>query len=83
MVDPGLGDWGLGFLVEGNGARFSHQGVNRGFRASLVALTEHGKGAVIMMNSDRGSALAQEILLMIAQACGWPEQVERGSGLES
>ncbi|MFQ5932765.1 MAG: serine hydrolase domain-containing protein [Nitrospiraceae bacterium] len=83
MIDPGLGDWGLGFLVERNGARFSHQGANRGFRASLVALTEHGKGAVIMMNSERGSPIAQEILLMIAQACGWPEQVERGSGLES
>jgi CubicO group peptidase (beta-lactamase class C family) len=74
MLTPGLNGWGLGLGIEGeaDSARFGHGGSNEGFRCQLVAFREGGKGAAVMTNSDNGDALAQEILLSIARAYGWP-----------
>jgi CubicO group peptidase (beta-lactamase class C family) len=73
-LTPHGGDFGLGFLIEGNGgaARFSHTGANSGFRAYLVAYRETGQGAVVMINGEAW-ALAAEIMYSIARAYGWPD----------
>jgi hypothetical protein len=34
---------------------------------------EGGRGVFVMTNGDRGSALAQEIILAVAAEYGWPE----------
>ncbi len=79
MLTPGIGDWGLGLQVRGSGqtTRFSHGGANAGFRATLVAYAEAGRGAVVLTNSDSGGALAEEILRGIAREYGWPDYAPR------
>ena len=74
MVTPGIGGWGLGVGVEGAGdsLRFSHGGSNEGFRGVFVGFAHGGNGAVVMTNSDLGSAVADEIVLAIAREYGWP-----------
>ncbi len=75
QLTPGLGGYGLGFRVQGEGpsARFSHGGSNHGFKAQFMAFMEGGRGVFVMTNGDRGSALAQEIFLAVAEEYGWPE----------
>lgn len=74
MFTSGLGDWGLGFTLSGEGedARFTHGGSNRGFKAQFYAYVEGGRGAFIMTNGDQGGTLAREILLAVAREYGWP-----------
>jgi len=74
MFSPGLGNWGLGFQIQGDGdeLRFSHGGSNYGFKAAFLAYEEGGLGCFVMTNGDRGSALAQEILLAVAREYEWP-----------
>jgi CubicO group peptidase (beta-lactamase class C family) len=68
-------DYGLGLGVKNSGEKLqlSHGGANEGFRCMLVAYPFAGRGAVIMTNSDRGSALADEILRSIAHEYSWPD----------
>jgi CubicO group peptidase (beta-lactamase class C family) len=75
QLTPGLGGYGLGFAVRGEGpsARFSHGGSNYGFKAQFMAFRERGRGVFVMTNGDRGSALAQEIILAVAREFEWPE----------
>ena len=56
-------------------ARFSHHGGNMGYRCFIVAYRdrEAGQGAVVMINSDNGSELIQEIVRSIAWEYGWPD----------
>jgi CubicO group peptidase (beta-lactamase class C family) len=79
MLTPDMDSQGLGPAVQGGGARFGHGGSNEGFRCGFTAFIEGGNGAVIMTNSDNGSALMQEILSNIGLEYGWPgfEQDER------
>jgi CubicO group peptidase (beta-lactamase class C family) len=74
QLTPGMGGYGLGFGVQGEGssAQFSHGGSNHGFKAQFMAFMEGGRGVFIMTNGDRGSALAQEIVLAVAREYGWP-----------
>jgi CubicO group peptidase (beta-lactamase class C family) len=72
MLTPDMNDHGLGPGISGGGARFGHGGSNEGFRCTFTAFIEGGSGAVLMTNSDNGSALAQEILLNIGLEYGWP-----------
>jgi CubicO group peptidase (beta-lactamase class C family) len=74
MFTPGMGGWGLGFTIlgEGDEARFSHGGSNYGFRAQFTAFLEGGRGIFVMTNGDRGSTLAQEIILAVTREYGWP-----------
>jgi CubicO group peptidase (beta-lactamase class C family) len=75
QLTPGLGGYGLGFAVRGEGssARFTHGGSNYGFKALFLAFVEGGRGVFIMTNGERGSALAQEISLAVAREFEWPE----------
>jgi len=75
MLTPQVGGFGLGFGLAGKGSatRFSHGGANEGYRCILVAFKNTGQGAVIMTNSDRGSALTEEVLRSIATEYGWPD----------
>lgn len=68
MLTPQKGGYGLGVEIAPH--RFSHSGVNAGFRCSLVCL-DSGKGAVVMTNSDTGAKLIQEIMRSIAQEYRW------------
>lgn len=74
MLTEQIGNWGLGVELDGKeqAALFRHGGANEGFRCVMVAYTTNGEGAVVMTNSDRGGALAGEILRSIATEYGWP-----------
>ncbi|HJW14891.1 MAG TPA: serine hydrolase [Thermoanaerobaculia bacterium] len=73
MVTPGLGDVGLGLVVENHGPAkyFAHGGSNEGFRCQLVAHRERGYGAAVMTNSDSGGEIIPEVLRAIAAAYRW------------
>ncbi len=73
LLTPGMNDWGLGPVIEGEGQRFGHGGSNAGFRCYATALLEGGRGAVIMTNSDNGTTLATEIIMTIGEIYGWPD----------
>ncbi len=75
MLTVQIADAGLGIFLSGSGQmwRFSHNGANEGFRATMVAYAESGCGAVVMANSDSGADLNQAILRSIARAYGWPD----------
>jgi CubicO group peptidase (beta-lactamase class C family) len=64
---------GLGLGLPHNGVYFAHGGANEGFQCQLTAKTRGQQGLVVMTNSDRGSILAAEILLTIADEYGWTE----------
>src|SRR5262249_40317982 len=73
MLTRQVGDWGLGFSIEGEGpkVRFSHGGSTLEFNSYLVAYSQTGQGAVIMANSLRGERVINEILRSIAKEYGW------------
>jgi hypothetical protein len=68
-----LGGWGLGPTLWGSGdtLRFGHGGANEGFRAQVMGFANHGRGAVLMTNSDNGGPLIQEVLAAIFAEYGW------------
>ena len=74
MLSRQFGEWGLGPGVEvKNGVvKFSHGGVDEGFEAFWVAYGD-GRGAAVMTNGDRGSALAMEVIRAIASEYGWDD----------
>jgi hypothetical protein len=49
---------------------FGHSGSDEGFRANLTMNRDAGYGAVVMVNSDDGVDLADEIFRGIAAECG-------------
>ena len=77
LLNPQLKDSpvGLGFFLygEGESARFGHRGWDEGFLTKVVAYKNYGKGAVIMLNSNEGSSLLDEILRSIAIEYNWPD----------
>jgi hypothetical protein len=72
-------DRGLGVVLRGarQVAGFGHAGHNAGYNSLLFATTATGQGAVIMVNSDEGIALAQELMRSIANEYGWPFEKTR------
>jgi CubicO group peptidase (beta-lactamase class C family) len=74
MVTNLSGGYGLGLSLDGVGAAasFGHGGSNAGFKCSMTAFVEGGRGAVVMTNGDQGGRLADEILRAIAREYGWP-----------
>jgi CubicO group peptidase (beta-lactamase class C family) len=66
--------YGLGFVVQGTGRSlcFLKQGHNTGYQNWLVGCPNTGQGAVVMTNSDGGSALAQAVIQALARAFQWP-----------
>ena len=75
MLTPQKGSFGLGPSLSGAGRafRFGHGGANEGFRSNLLYFPEAGVGAAVMVNSDNGDALIQEIFYAIAAEFGWPD----------
>lgn len=66
---------GIGYFLEGKGdsARFRHGGWDEGFVTEAVAYKHIGKGAVIMVNSNEGADIQDEILRAIATEYQWPD----------
>lgn len=66
---------GIGFFLNGKGdsLRFSHGGWNEGFVTQLTAYKNLGKGAIIMVNSNEGQPLLEEIMKAIANEYNWPD----------
>ncbi len=78
MLEPGLGDYGLGLIVRGvsPSRRILHGGVNDGFVSQMVVF-ENGDGAVIMTNGSGAGPLILELLHSIAAEYDWPEYKPR------
>jgi CubicO group peptidase (beta-lactamase class C family) len=75
MLTKQIGGWGLGIALTGEAeaARFTHGGSNEGYRCTLLAYKETGKGAVVMTNSDNGDQIVGEILRSIAAEYDWAD----------
>ncbi len=73
MVKPVLGDYALGLGIEKHGEKsyFGHGGADEGFQALLLASMDGSCGAAVMVNSDNGISLANEIIAGIAHQYGW------------
>jgi CubicO group peptidase (beta-lactamase class C family) len=69
---PGAGAHGFGTSGAGPTLRYRHSGGNAGFRGFAVAFAGVGRGAVVLTNGDRGSALWPELLDAVAREHGWP-----------
>jgi CubicO group peptidase (beta-lactamase class C family) len=71
-VMPGIG---IGFFLEskGDSTRFTHNGWDEGFVALLVGYKKLGKGAIIMVNSNEGYSIMDEIVRAIAKEYNWPD----------
>jgi len=67
-------DIGIGFFLEGKdaGSRFGHGGWDEGFVARMTFYKEGGRGAVVMVNSNEGAPLIDEILRAVAREYTWP-----------
>ncbi len=74
MLTPGLGGWGLGVQMtgEGDSLRFEHGGSNRGFRGTFIGYVSGGRGLVVLTNSDAGGSLVSEIAHAIGREYDWP-----------
>ncbi|GAB4204073.1 MAG: hypothetical protein OHK0022_28890 [Roseiflexaceae bacterium] len=66
---------GIGFFCggKGDGFFFGHGGWNEGFVALMRFYPQIGKGAVVMLNSNEGHPLLEEIMRAIGLEYGWPE----------
>ncbi len=66
---------GIGFFLEskGDSARFGHNGWDEGFVALLTAYKKGGKGAIIMVNSNEGYSIMDELARAIAKEYDWPD----------
>ncbi|THD81257.1 MAG: class A beta-lactamase-related serine hydrolase [Phenylobacterium sp.] len=73
MLTPGLGDWGIGIAVNGQGdaRRFSHGGDDEGFKTTLVGWFTGGRAVVVMANGDDSTPLINEVAQAVAHEYGW------------
>jgi CubicO group peptidase (beta-lactamase class C family) len=74
MLQPGAGNYGLGFSIEGHGSNryFLHPGANLGFLSFFFAY-EKGDGVVLMANNQYSKALMLEVIRALAKQYGWTE----------
>lgn len=79
MVQPGQGDWGLGFSIDGS--RFGHDGSRWGMMAKMWIDVKTGDGIVVMSNGEEGLALATEIIRTAANIYGWKGLQSRDFGV--
>jgi CubicO group peptidase (beta-lactamase class C family) len=67
----------LGFHVEDrNPGLFGHNGADEGFQAELTMNWKTGKGAVIMADSDNGTAAADWLMQAVAKEYSWNEKFD-------
>ncbi len=69
MIEPGKGDWGLGFSIDGR--RFGHSGARWGMMSKMWIDQDTGDGIVVMSNGEEGLSLADEIIRTAANIYGW------------
>jgi CubicO group peptidase (beta-lactamase class C family) len=79
MVEPGKGDWGLGFSIDGS--RFGHDGSRWGMMSKMWIDRKTGDGIVVMSNGEEGLALANEIIRTAANIYGWKGLQSRAFGI--
>jgi CubicO group peptidase (beta-lactamase class C family) len=74
-------DIGIGFFLQskGDSTRFGHNGWDEGFVALLIGYKRLGKGAVIMVNSNEGYSIMDEIARAIAKEYSWPGYLSSSS----
>jgi len=75
MLKPQVGEnMGIGFFLKGKDAdvQFQHGGWDEGFVAAATFYRDRGMGAVIMINSNEGNPLLEEIMNAIAREYSWP-----------
>jgi len=75
QLTPCINNFGLGVFIDqkGNHRYFEHSGGNEGFLCQYFGSMEGGDGMVIMINSDNGRKLLEEIENSVAQVYGWEE----------
>jgi CubicO group peptidase (beta-lactamase class C family) len=68
---------GIGFFLQdkGDSTVFEHGGWDEGFVTKFIGYRNLGKGAVIMINSNEGANILEEITRAIAIEYNWPEYV--------
>jgi CubicO group peptidase (beta-lactamase class C family) len=77
MLTPVMNDYGLGLEIPRPAPPappmriFRNTGFSAGYRALAAGFLEHGAGAVIMTNGDRGLPLIDEIVRALAAEYGW------------
>ena len=66
---------GLGFFCQGkeDGFYFGHGGWDEGFVAQMRVYKSLGKGAVVMVNSNEGYPLLDELMQAIGREYDWPD----------
>ncbi|HEX8442210.1 MAG TPA: serine hydrolase domain-containing protein [Allosphingosinicella sp.] len=79
MLTPGMGDWGLGVGLqgEGNDMRFWHNGVNEGFRSIFFSYPHRRQAVVIMANGETGNEVLGPVRVAIGRVLGWPGSEQR------
>jgi CubicO group peptidase (beta-lactamase class C family) len=70
---------GLGFFCDGkdDAFHFGHGGWDEGFVALMRLYKNIGKGAVVMLNSNEGYPLLDEIMRSLGEAYEWPEALPK------
>ena len=74
LLKAQINNKGLGVNLKGieQAEAFWHAGQNLGYTALLYGLTEKGKGAVVLLNSDGGERVMQEFITSVAIEYNWP-----------
>jgi CubicO group peptidase (beta-lactamase class C family) len=74
---------GLGWFCKGEGDAFSfgHGGTNHGFLANLRLYPATGQGAAVMINSNQGWPLLEELFHSIQREYGWPTMAQAASDM--
>jgi len=70
---------GLGFFCDGrdDAFHFGHGGWDEGFVALMRLYKNIGKGAVVMLNSNEGYPLLDEIMRALGEVYEWPEPLPK------
>ncbi len=76
---------GIGFMLEGDkeSARFKHSGWNEGFLSEFRGHKNVGKGVVIMLNSNEGQGIIDEIVNSVAKEYEWPDYLPKETKFET
>lgn len=87
MLTPqDIAKWiGIGFMLEGKdeSTRFKHGGWNEGFLSEFRGHKNIGKGIVIMLNSNEGQGIINEIMNSVAKEYEWPDYLPKGTKFET
>jgi len=76
---------GIGFMLEGKDGsiRFKHDGWDEGFISEFKGYKNIGKGIVIMINSNEGRSLIDEIINSVAIEYKWPNYIQKEEKLKA